>query len=241
MSVVAVIPARGGSKGVPRKNVRELGGEPLIVHTIRSALESKAFDAVIVSSEDAEILRIAKARGAHCVQRPVDLATDEAGSIPVVVHALRWYEETMETQCGFVAMLHCTTPFCGSENMKNAVEQLRNAPEDVENIISVCEAHRSPYFNMLERDGNGRVSLSKPSPSGSSLLCRQDSPSCFDINGAIYVWRREAIAADPILLYPHTILYEMPARESLDIDTEFDFELAELLMSQKIKDMGRVS
>ena len=230
---LAVICARGGSKGVKGKNLRELAGKPLIAHSIVQAKDSGLFNAVAVSSDSAKILEVAKKWGAdHMVERPAGLASDMAPKLPAIRHCT----ETVETETGetldTIVDLDATAPLRNLGDIRGAVELLENSK--VGNVVSAMPARRSPYFNLVERDETSRVRLSKP-PSA-PIARRQDAPECFDLNASVFVWTRDSLFSDnDYALGDDTLLFVMPEERSIDIDTEIDFKFVEFLMSGKAK------
>ena len=231
MKRLATICARGGSKGVADKNIRPLGGRPLIAHTIVQAREAGLFTCVAVSSDSHRILDCGKEWGADLViKRPADLADDFAPKLPAIRHCATVAEERTGHVFDTIIDLAVTSPLRTTEDIAGAVEMLER--DGVANIVSATPARQSPYYNIVEIDETGRVSHSKSPPT--PLVRRQDAPPCFDLNGAVYVWTRHALfAADDRVLGPETRLFVMPAERSLDIDTELDFQLAELLMARR--------
>ena len=229
MKRLAVICARGGSKGVPSKNLRDLAGKPLIAHSIQQAKESNLFDAVAVSSDSDAILEAAGTWGADfTVTRPDDLASDTAPKVPAIRHCA----ETMETETGqtfdTIVDLDATAPLRNTDDIRGAVDLLESS--DADNVVSAMPARRSPYFNLVERDEAGRVHLSKPP--AAPIARRQDAPECFDLNASVFVWRRETLFSENnYVLGDNTLLFVMPEERSIDIDTETDFKFVESLMS----------
>lgn len=226
MRVIATICARGGSKGVPGKNIRQLAGLPLIAHSIRQALECNIFAAVAVSSDSEEVLSVASTHGAtHVVTRPHELASDGAAKIPAIRHCVMQVEETLGI-CDVVIDLDATSPLRNIADIQQAYDLLMNT--GCPNVITGCRSRRSPYFNMVEIDGDGNLALAKQP--GQDVHRRQDAPRTFDMNASIYVWRRDALFGSDSVISPATRLHEMPESRSLDIDTELDFELVEYLL-----------
>ncbi|MEO0963171.1 MAG: acylneuraminate cytidylyltransferase family protein [Pseudomonadota bacterium] len=229
MARLATILARGGSKGVPGKNIRMIAGRPLIAHTVAHALQSELFDAVVVSSDANDILEAGKAAGAtHLVRRPDDMASDEAGKLPGLRHCVAEMEAQLGLRFDTITDLQPTSPTRVADDIAGAIAL--QARLGVSNVISGTEAKSSPYFNLVEEQADGAVALSKP-PVG-DVVRRQDAPRCFDLNGSIYVWRRDALMEGDGLWFADTHLFEMPAERSVDIDTETDFAFAEFLMSR---------
>lgn len=225
---IGVICARGGSKGLPNKNLRPLGGVPLIAHTIKQALECQALDVVAVSSDSQEILQTARAFGVkHLVERPAHLASDDASKIPAIRHCVEQVEhETGEFS--YVADLDCTVPFRLVSDIEDAFRSIEAA--GVSSLISVTLARKLPYFNLVELNEQGYVRVSKPTDP--PLVRRQDAPICFDMNASIHIWRRDTLFANDSRFQDDTIVFEMPFERSIDIDTEIEFTINELLMKK---------
>ena len=231
MKVLCTICARAGSKGVANKNLRLINNKPLIVYSIEQAIATKLFDQIVVSSDSKEIREVALTNGAtFCVDRPAELATDTAPKLPAIKHCV----ENAEGKFGqfeVIIDLDATAPLRESSDIIGALELLQSAQAD--NVITGTPAHRSPYFNLVETDVNGVVSLSKPP--ATVVARRQDSPQCFDMNASIYVWRRQALFANENLFTSNTRLFVMPRERSLDIDSQADFEMVEWMMTKGLK------
>ena len=158
--IVCIIPARGGSKGLPGKNIKDFCGKPLIAHTIEQAKQSKYIDRVIVSTEDDTIACTSLDYGAEVpFIRPVELAGDEVATIDVLLHAINWLENIGQYTFDIIVLLHVTTPLRSVADIDNCIALL--VDEKADNIFSVAESHRNPYFNMVEEDTNGFVKLVK--------------------------------------------------------------------------------
>lgn len=230
VSRLCTICARGGSKGVPDKNLRDLAGKPLIAHSILQAKASGLFEAVAVSSDSKRILETAEAWGAdHLVVRPDHMASDTAAKVPAIAHCLTEIEGRLGRRFEVLTDLDATSPLRLPEDIRGAVELLERS--GVKSVITGAPARRSPYFNLLERDAEGVVRVSKrPDP---PILRRQDAPECFDMNASIYVWRRDAFLAEPEVFYDDTLLFEMPEERSIDLDSELDFAFIQLLMERR--------
>lgn len=226
--LLCTICARGGSKGVPGKNVRLLAGKPLIAHSIDQARASGLFHHIAVSSDDAAILSAAGQNGADIlVQRPAELATDAAAKPPVIRHCAEEAERRAGLAFEIFVDLDATSPLRTADDIRGAVALLKTTGAG--NVITGAAARRSPYFNLVERQPDGTVLLSKP---GADIARRQDAPACFDMNASIYVWSRVAMMDGPKVFSPTTRLYEMPHERSFDIDSEVDWTLVEFLMSR---------
>lgn len=230
MSRICTICARGGSRGVKNKNIRDLAGKPLIAHTLEQAHASQLFDFIAVSSDSPRILEIARDYGVSLlVERPAELATDTAAKLPVIRHCVEEAERISGERFEVVVDLDATSPLRLVEDIQNAVDMLER--EHVSNVITAAPARRSPYFNLVELDGDGIVRLSKPLDN--LIVRRQDSPQCFDMNASIYVWQRAALFGCPTVFNADTRLLVMPEERSTDIDNELDFEIVELLMKKR--------
>ena len=231
MKILCTICARAGSKGVANKNLRLINNKPLIVYSIEQAIATKLFDQIVVSSDSKEIREVALANGAtFCVDRPAELATDTAPKLPAIKHCVENAEKKFG-QFEVIIDLDATAPLRESSDIIGALELLQSAQAD--NVITGTPAHRSPYFNLVETDANGIVSLSKPP--ANVVARRQDSPQCFDMNASIYVWRRQALFANENLFTGNTRLFVMPRERSLDIDSQADFEMVEWMMTKGLK------
>lgn len=229
MTRLCTILARGGSKGVPGKNIRPLGGKPLLLHSIEQAKASGLFDVVAVSSDDEAILALAKEGGAdECVTRLAEHATDTAAKLPAIRHCVEDVEKRRDCSFDLVVDLQPTSPLREAQDISAAV--LLVEVLGAENVITGSIAKSSPYFSLVEERTNGTVGLSKPT--NPPVVRRQDAPKCFDMNGSIYVWQRAALMEHDSLFLPTTRLYEMPEERSVDIDTELDFEFAEFLLAR---------
>ncbi|MFK3679851.1 cytidylyltransferase domain-containing protein [Microbacterium sp. NPDC090218] len=227
---ICTITVRAGSKGVPGKNLRVVAGKPLFAHSVSQAAQSGLFDEVVVSSDSEEILSLAPSFGATgVVRRPPEMATDTAGKVPAIAHAVRTTEERLGRTFDVCVDLDATSPLRTIDDIRAAVELFEQST--VDSLITGSEARRNPYFNLVEEQPDGTVAVSKKPDD--AVLRRQDAPRCFDMNGSIYVWRRDALIEEQVVFFPSTILYEMPAERSTDVDSEFDFRVVEWLMGQR--------
>ncbi len=213
--LLGLITARGGSKGLPRKNVLQAGGKPLIAWTISAALESRSIDQVILSSDDDEIIQTAQIWGCDVpYKRPAHLASDTATSIDVVLHALDWmpgYE--------YVALLQPTSPMRCGQDIDEAFALIQQ--HDAPSCVSVCEAEQSPYWMyQFTNDGKLKELLQKPK----ELTRRQDLPPVYVLNGAIYIAKVDWLRAAKNFVAEGCIGYPMSKEKSIDIDTLSDFE-----------------
>jgi CMP-N,N'-diacetyllegionaminic acid synthase len=223
---IATICARGGSKGLPGKNIRAFAGRPLIVHTILQALRCEHIAGVYVSTDDQAIADIAQGAGAQVPYlRPAELATDAAPKLPVIDHLVR-YLEAEGASIARIVDLQPTSPLRRSADIEAAL----SLQPEAELVVSVTAAHDNPYFKLVEAQADGTVRLSKGDGSGR----RQDVPAVYALNGSIYVWQRAALAkaAAKGLWSVQAVPYEMPRWKSVDIDDLEDFEYAEWLLAR---------
>ncbi|WP_205627292.1 acylneuraminate cytidylyltransferase family protein [Herbaspirillum rhizosphaerae] len=235
MSRLCTICARGGSKGVKGKNIRPLIGKPLIAYSIEQARRSGLFDVIAVSSDSELILDAARVAGVdYLISRPAELATDTAAKLPVIRHCVSEVERLSGRQFSTLVDLDATSPLRSEEDIRQAVALLEST--NVENVITAMPARRSPYFNMVEVDARGVVALSKPLDTG--IVRRQDAPLCYDMNASIYVWQRDALFDGDSVFRRNTRLHVMPEERSIDIDSELDFRLVELLMRERLAVAG---
>lgn len=218
---LGIITARGGSKGVPGKNILTVHGFPLIAWTIFAGLNSRHIDRLILSSDDAEIIAVAREYGCEVpFVRPAELATDEAGSAEVLAHAI----EELDEHYDLVVLLQPTSPLRTGADIDAAIEMLLST--SAPSVISVCEMDKSPYW-MYKLDNDGGL---EPLISGTERPTRrQDSHPVFVPNGAIYVVRSERFLEDRLFVHKRTRALVMPVRRSIDIDTYDDLELFECL------------
>jgi N-acylneuraminate cytidylyltransferase len=219
--VLGLIPARGGSKGITRKNVRSLGGKPLIAWTIDEAKKSQYIDRLVVSTDDEEISQVARSYGADVpFVRPQELATDEARGIDVVLHACGELP-TYDT----VVLLQPTSPFRVVEDIDKAIEEWFGSGKTV---VSVAEVSKSPYW-MYELDANSNMHAVLQS--GTRSANRQDLPRVYALNGAVYVAACRALDSTAGFIGSAARAFVMPYERSLDLDTELDWRVAECLVS----------
>ncbi|MCM3590178.1 acylneuraminate cytidylyltransferase family protein [Brevibacillus borstelensis] len=230
MRRICTICARGGSKGVKNKNVRPLLGKPLLAFSIRQAKLSGLFNYVAVSSDSKEILEIASFYGADIlVERPADLATDESAKKPAIEHCVKQAENITQVAFDTMVDIDATSPLRLVEDLQGAVRFFEEG--NGSNLITAMPARRSPYFNLVELNEKGFVQLSKELLQ--PVVRRQDAPKCFDMNASIYIWNREAFWEKSAIINDDTLLFEMPEDRSIDIDSELDFKIVEMLMNEK--------
>lgn len=228
MNILGTICARGGSKGVPNKNIRNIGGKPLIYYTISVMKKWGQASKIITSTDSPEIARIANEYGAETpFLRPKELATDTAPKIPVIQHALKFCEEHYKTKYDVVVDLDPTAPIRTVNDLDKALEKFIQTKAQV--LYSVTVAKKNPYFNMVELDENGNACLSKSL--GSEFFRRQDAPIVYAINGSIYIFDRNFLINSKSLHCEREKVYVMDEIASVDIDREIDFKFIEFLIT----------
>ena len=228
MRTIAFIFARGGSKGVPRKNIRLLDGKPLIAHSIEVGLATPGIETVIVSTDDAEIADIARAHGAEVpFLRAAALSQDNSPEWLAWRHAVNWFKtERGEFDC-FVS-LPPTSPFRAVEDVAACINRIRDEPEtDV--VITVAHASRSPYFNMVRLDEQQCAQLVLPPATG--IARRQDAPPVYDVTTVAYAARPHFILMAERLFAGRVSAVVVPVERAADIDTELDFRLAQAMVA----------
>jgi CMP-N-acetylneuraminic acid synthetase len=228
MNVLGVIPARGGSKGIPRKNLVLLRGEPLIVHTIRCAHMSRRLRRTVLSSEDPEILEVGRAAGADIpFVRPATLSDDVSASAAVVLHALDALEEAGE-RYDVVVLLEPTAPLRTAGDIDSAIDRLEASGADA--VVSVCRVD-APHPVKMQRIEDDRLVPFMPELWRDGLT-RQQLPPVYALNGAVYATRTDAMRATGSLWGRHAAPLVMPPERSVNIDSPLDLALAELLLGE---------
>lgn len=223
--MLAVIPARGGSKGVPGKNIKMLAGKPLISYTIKAALESGIFKKVIVSTDSREIADIAVRHGAETpFLRPKEISGDLTSSDDVILHALSYYKEN-GIEFEEVCKLQPTSPFRDGDHLKEAYKLFCSKKADF--LVSVCECEHSPLWSGIIGED---LRLDDFISEEAKRACRQDLPTYYRLNGAIYMGKTEKFTKNKSFLGKNCIAYIMKQEESVDIDSELDFAFAEIMM-----------
>lgn len=233
--ILALIPARGGSKGLPGKNVRPLAGKPLISWSIEAARKSRYVDRVIVSTDAPDIAAVAKDSGAEApFLRPAELASDEAPTSSAVLHALDWLEREAGESYDFLALLQATSPLRTSAHLDGGFDRFF-ADASAGSLVSVCEADKSPHWmKTIGPDGYLRDFL----PGSAEFTRRQDLPKAYALNGAFYIISVSGFRKERAFVTPRTGYYLMDRMDSIDIDTAFDFRIAELAMAERIENTG---
>ena len=225
-NVLAIIPARGGSKRLPNKNILDIGGKPMISWTIEASLKSKYIDQVYVSSEDENIIQISTNSGSKIIKRPEILANDEASTLSVLNHAI----SKIDTQFEYIILLQPTSPLRNHVHIDEALELI--IKEKANAVISVCKTNHSPQWsNMLPENGNMDNFIDQKIKDKRS----QDLDQYYRINGAIYIYKiNELIDQQTLFLNKKTFAYVMERNCSVDIDTRIDFELCSILLTSNL-------
>lgn len=231
MFILGTICCRGGSKGVPGKNIKPLLGKPLIAYTIETALQTPLLNDVIISTDAIEIANVAKQYGANVpFMRPNDLATDTASKWPVFIHALETYEKLYNVTVDYLVDMDVTVPLKNANDINGAIQKaLDDVSVDV--VITGYEPERNPYFNMMEIKPNGFAEIVKKTDK--PIVRRQDAPEVYSLTPAAYVIKKSALYNYEHWSKAKCKIYPIPRERAVDIDTEIDFKIVEFLMTQK--------
>lgn len=221
MNVVAIIPARGGSKGIPRKNVRPLAGKPLIAYPIEAAKSCKLIGRVVVSTEDDEIEAVAKKAGAEIIKRPLRLAGDDVPTLPVLVHAVKQLEKS-NYRPDIIVLLYATAPLVKPASIEDGIRAVANG---CDSALSVCEDIRN--YKLWKKSHSGYTPLFK------KRVNRQKVDTLYRENGAFYVMSYETLMKKKSVTGKKTQLIFMKPEESVDIDAPLDFAIAGAIIGKK--------
>ena len=230
MRYLYIIPARGGSKGIPGKNIKMLGGKPLLCHSVDHALAAGARPEDICLTTDSEdVRRVGEAYGLEVpFLRPAELSTDTAGSREVMLHALDFYEQ-LRGKYDAIVLLQPTSPLRTADDIIRA----RNLyTSDIDMVVSVTEAATNPYYNAFETDIDGILHISK---ADGLYTRRQDAPKVWEYNGAVYVINPGSLRHMPMGRFPRRLPLPMPRERSLDLDTPLDWLIMEQLFNSAEK------
>lgn len=230
MNFLYLIPARGGSKGLPRKNIKPLGGRPLIEYSIEIARKFSTDDHICVSTDSQEIASIVENAGLKVpFLRPPTLSDDTANSRDVILHALDYQMNHYAIHYDAVVLLQPTSPFRKEGHLQEMIKSYSN---EIDMVVSVRESHENPYFSLYEENNDGFLRVSKPS----NITRRQDAPKVFEFNGSVYIINAESIRKKIIGEFDHIKKFVMDDIHSLDIDTEFDWHVAEMIFDKSLMD-----
>ncbi len=225
---IFIIPARGGSKGIPRKNIKPLHGKPLLHYTVEEALKIAPADRVILSTDSEEIAEAGRAAGLTVsYMRPAALATDTAGSREVILDAMAWADsQGMEYDC--VVLLQPTSPLRTAADIAACLDAYAGRMPEIDMAVTVCASAANPYYDCFETDSDGFLRVSK----GDGLFTRrQDAPAAWQYNGAVYAINPASIRAMPLGMMPRKVASVMPRERSIDLDTPLDWAIAEAIMN----------
>ena len=228
MKATAFIFARGGSKGLPGKNIRALGGKPLIAWSIEHALAVKRIERIFVSTDSEEIATVARDHGAEApFLRPAELARDSSSEWQAWRHALNYLLDTDGTLPDAMVSVPTTAPLRLPLDIDNCLDEYEKGDADM--VITVSDAHRNPYFNMVKVNPDGTVGLAIPLQS--AITRRQDAPMVYDMATVAYVARPEFVMTHGGIFEGRVRAVLVPAERAIDIDTLLDFQIAECLMN----------
>lgn len=230
---IYIIPARGGSKGIPHKNIKSLGGKPLIHYAIANALAlvgTNDHRRIIVSTDDARIAETALTAAADITirQRPEALATDTAATQDVIIDAMD-YADSLGIAYDCVVLLQPTSPLRRPDDIRRGLAMYAAAQGWCDMVVSVCPSEANPYYDIMECDKDGYLHVSK---GDGRYTRRQDAPAVWQYNGAVYVINPEAVRTTPMLKMRRRLPLEMDAARSIDLDTPRDWAIAETLINE---------
>lgn len=226
MKILCVVCARSGSKGIKNKNLLEFFGKPLILHTLYQAKKIKRFTNIVVSTDSKKISKIVGNNFSWFI-RSKNLSGDKVAKIKVIIDALKKSEKKFKVKYDFVIDLDVTSPLRLNNDIINAFKIFEK--KKLDNLFSVCEASRNPYFNMVE-EVNQRILLSK---NIKTFYSRQTAPKVYDMNAALYIWKRDILLKKKSLFNKKTGIYIMPKHRSIDIDDKLDYNIVKFLYAKK--------
>jgi len=231
MRSLVIIPARGGSKGIPHKNIKELGGKPLICYAIDVARAFTTDDNICVSTDDDAIIKVVEDYGLKVpFKRPDYLASDNAGTNGVLVHALDFYEQK-RVRFDVVVLLQTTSPF---RMVKDVIEALKLYDDSIDMVTSVMPAKCNPYYDGYEDNDEGLLTISKGE---GTIERRQDAPRVWQQNGAVYVINPESLKTKGLAGMTKIRKYVMDEIHSVDLDNMLDWKIAEIMLKDKIVEL----
>ena len=229
MKPLFVIPARGGSKGIPGKNIKPLGGKPLIAYSVEVARQLAPDSDICVSTDDPAIADVVREMGLEVpFMRPDYLATDHCGTYEVLLHAVQFYEN-LGRNYDTLVLLQPTSPLRTALDVRRCLEAYS---PDVDMVVTVVEAASNPYYNCYETDAEGFLHISK---GDGSYVRRQDAPKAWEYNGAVYVINIDRLKQMPLSRFPRRRMVEMERSRSIDLDTPLDWLVAEAVVAQMAK------
>lgn len=222
-----IIPARGGSKGIPQKNIKLLGGKPLITYSIELAREFAKDSDICVTTDSTEIAAVAEGMGLKVpFIRPAELSADNSGTYEVLIHALDYYK-SIGIDYDTVMLLQPTSPLRIKDDISKVAERYSS---DIDMVVTVCEAESNPYYNLFETDSDGYLQISK---GDGAFTRRQDIPKVWEYNGAVYMINVNSLRKMKLGEFPKRVMVEMPRERSIDLDTEIDWLITEKLIEKR--------
>ncbi|WP_243347483.1 cytidylyltransferase domain-containing protein [Parabacteroides sp. FAFU027] len=226
MKILYLIPARGGSKGIPHKNIKPLNGKPLILYSVEVARELADDADICVTTDDDDIIKVVESVGLKVpFKRPDELATDTSGSYEVILHAIDFYKQ-QGINYDAVVLLQPTSPFRTAQHVREAIELYESS---LDMVVSVSESPANPYYTLFEENENGFLRRSKES----NYVCRQDCPTVYEYNGAIYVMNVNSLHGKPLSSFTKIKKYVMDRSLGIDLDTPLDWKFAEFLINNQ--------
>lgn len=227
MRTLYIIPARGGSKGIPGKNIKPLAGKPLIAYSIDVARQLAPDCDICVTTDDTDIINTVESMGLKVpFVRPAELATDHSGTYEVLLHALDFYE-SKGIHYDRMVLLQPTSPFRTVEDVTNCINLYTS---EVDMVVSVKQASANPYYNAFETDVDGFLHISK---GDGNYTRRQDAPKVWEYNGAVYVINTDSLKKMPLNKFTRRRMCEMSQEHSIDLDTPTDWLIAEAILNTK--------
>jgi CMP-N-acetylneuraminic acid synthetase len=230
MKILCSICARGGSKGIKNKNLKQFCGKPLMFFTINQAKKSKLFNKIVCSSDSKKILKISKKYGVDLtINRPKKISSDKTPKIEAIRHLTINAENFFKTRFDLIVDLDVTAPLRSLKDIKNAIKIMSNKKKKPFNLITLTPSRKNPYFNMVEVK-NRRLKIVKQS--NRKVTSRQLAPQVFDIDPCIYIWNRLGLLSNRKIINKNTCFYAAPKARSLDIDSNLDFRLVQFLFKR---------
>ena len=227
MKILCTLLMRSGSKGIKNKNFIKINNKPLFHYTVNQAIKSNLFSKIVVSTDsDYIISKMKKYNIDLIIKREKKLSQDNTSKVIVMQDTFIKSEKYFETKFDYMCDLDVTSPLRQIKDIKNAFNKIKNNI-NANNLITVCDANKNPYFNMIEKN-KGKYSICKIQKK--NIYSRQSAPKVYEMNASIYIWKRNAILNNPILIGNKTIVYHMPKERSVDIDDDIDLKLVKSLI-----------
>ncbi len=229
VKILCTICARGGSKGIKNKNLKKIKDVPLIVRAIKQAHSLKIFEDIVISTDSKKIENLALKNKVFSIgMRKRKLSGDKIPKIDVIRDAVTLSEKLLNKKFDIILDLDVSSPLRNNQDVKKAINKFHKTKAD--NVITVCEARKNPYYNMLEYDKKGKIK--KVKKYRKKINSRQTAPKVFEMNASFYIWRKKVLFSNNPFYRKKTLLFEMPFIRSIDIDNISDFKLVEALLSK---------